>query len=147
MTTIIAALGLLLSPTPQVPPWWVSVAAPPAHVSAARADRGYDRPPIPSVFKAAPHTHAGLVAWLKTLRWPWAIIATCESVRDDSWRVTAKSWARGVFQFLPSTWARLGRTGDPAAASWRDQLDAAKELSAIDHGYGDWDCARIEGVS
>lgn len=100
----------------------------------------------PSTFVSAPHTHAGLVAWLATLRWPWQAIATCESVRDDSWRPGSRSWARGVFQFLPSTWRSLGRSGDPADASWRDQLAAAEELEARD-GLRAWDCARILGIA
>jgi resuscitation-promoting factor RpfB len=51
-----------------------------------------------------------------------------------------------VFQFLPSTWASLGLTGDPAAATWRQQLDAAVRLRARD-GLGAWDCARILGYT
>lgn len=107
------------------------------------------RPPAPrpyEVLRDAPHTHAGLAAWLDSLGWPWAGIGRCESLRDDSWPTSSSSWARGVFQFLPSTWHSLGLTGDPAAASWRDQLAAARRLRARD-GLGAWDCARILGYT
>lgn len=99
-----------------------------------------------SVFLDAPHTHAGLVAWLNVVGYPWKQIGTCESVRDDTWRVSSRSWARGVFQFLPSTWRSLGLSGDPAAASWRTQLWAAKLLAIRDGIRHSWVCARIVGV-
>jgi hypothetical protein len=105
------------------------------------------KPPArPSVYASAPHTAAGLKAWLATLRWPWGEIGTCESYRDGSWRESSTSWARGVFQFLPSTWRSLGLTGDPATYSWRFQLKAAERLRARD-GLGAWTCAKLLGLA
>lgn len=115
------------------------------HEMLVRASRNENRTPV-TLFDGAPHTHAGLKAWLGTLPYPWPEIATCESLRDDSWRESSPSMARGVFQFLRSTWRSLGLFGDPAAASWRDQYRAAKRLRARD-GINQWDCARITGVS
>jgi hypothetical protein len=128
------------------------VLAPTHRPAAAPADKPRNIIPgnIPAhrfdPFLDAPHTHAGLRAWLATLGWPWQGIGTCESLHDDSWRPASTSWARGVFQFLPSTWRSLGLTGDPAAASWRDQLHAARRLRARD-GLRAWDCARILGYT
>jgi Transglycosylase-like domain len=119
----------------------------PASVRASqipRASRSSVRMPLP-IFDVAPHTHAGLKAWVATLPYPWPQIIGCESLRDDSWREDSNSYARGVFQFLRSTWASLGLSGDPAAASWRDQYRAAVRLKARD-GIRAWDCARIMGV-
>ncbi len=103
-------------------------------------------PAAGTILQSAPHTHAGLVAWLAAVGYPWQQIATCESLRDDSWPEGSSSTARGVFQFLRSTWRSLGLPGDPAAASWRDQLAAAKRLRARD-GLRAWDCARTLGLA
>lgn len=114
--------------------------AAPARTPARTPARRFDP------FLDSPHTHAGLHAWLATLGWPWEGIGTCESLHDDSWRPGSSSWARGVFQFLPSTWRSLGLTGDPADASWVEQLHAARRLRARD-GLAAWDCARILGYT
>jgi hypothetical protein len=112
-----------------------------------RANRSEVRQPlVTSTYDSAPHTHAGLVAWSSALPYPWPQIIRCESLRDDSWRPGSSSMARGVFQFLRSTWSSLGLYGDPAEASWRDQYHAALRLRERD-GINSWDCARITGVS
>lgn len=97
-------------------------------------------------FTDAPHTQAGAEQFAASLPWPWPRIVHCESLRDGSWRVDAKSWARGLFQFLPSTWRSLGGYGDPAAASWREQFRMAVKLQHRD-GLRSWDCARMLGYA
>lgn len=102
--------------------------------------------PLPyNVFTDAPHTHAGLVAWTNALPYPWPTIIHCESLSDDSWRESSTSNARGVFQFLRSSWRLVGGYGDPAAASWREQYMRARLLRAL-YGIGSWSCARITGI-
>jgi hypothetical protein len=93
-----------------------------------------------------PHTTAGLRAFAASLGYPWQGIIICESLRDGSWRESSSSWARGIVQFLPSTWRSLGLRGDPAAASWAQQIAAARRLRARD-GLGAWSCARILGYA
>lgn len=92
----------------------------------------------------APHTQRGAEQFAGSLPWPWPGIIHCESLRDESWRPSANSWARGLFQFLPSTWRSLGGTGDPADASWREQYRMAIKLRLRD-GLASWDCAKILG--
>lgn len=89
-----------------------------------------------------PHTRQGLLAFAASLPYPWGPIIRCESAGDGSWRVTSSSRARGILQFLPSTWRSLGLTGDPASYSWRYQYAAALKLRARD-GISAWECARI----
>lgn len=133
---------------PPTPIRYVSVAPnhDPVHkpVVIARASRNSLRTPL-TLFDTAPHTHAGLVAWSKTLAWPWPTIIGCESLPDDSWREDSDSIARGPFQFLWSSWRLVGGTGDPAAASWREQYTRAKLLRKL-QGIGAWACARITGI-
>lgn len=80
----------------------------------------------------------------RSLPEPWRSIVRCESLGDGSWREGSSSRARGFFQFLRSTWRSLGLSGDPAAAPFGDQYDAARRLARRD-GLGAWDCARILG--
>jgi hypothetical protein len=96
----------------------------------------------PSVVESAPHTTEGLRAWLAAIPRPWGAIGRCESLGDGSWRRASRSHARGVFQFLPSTWRSLGLTGDPADYSWRFQLRQAERLAERDGLRHSWVCAR-----
>ena len=104
-------------------------------------------PPMPpkpayNVISDAPHTSAGLWDWLHAVGAPWTRIGLCESWRDGSWRASSDSPARGVFQMLPSTWASLGQTGDPASYSWRFQLHESEILAQRDGLEHSWVCAR-----
>ena len=56
-------------------------------------------------------------------------IAACESGGDPS-AVSADGTYRGLFQFDYGTWASVGGTGDPAAASVAEQYQRAAMLYA-----------------
>lgn len=73
---------------------------------------------------------------------PWPAVVRCESLNDGSWRVTSSSRARGLFQFLRSSWRLVGGHGDPAAASFGDQWSKAQALLRL-QGWSAWDCARM----
>jgi uncharacterized protein YabE (DUF348 family) len=66
----------------------------------------------------------------------WAALANCESGgRPDA--VSASGKYRGMYQFSTSTWAAVGGTGDPAAASADEQTFRAQQLYARS-GAGQW---------
>jgi uncharacterized protein YabE (DUF348 family) len=68
----------------------------------------------------------------------WAALAQCESGgRPDA--VSASGKYRGMYQFATSTWAGVGGTGDPAAASVEEQTMRAQMLYARS-GAGQWGC-------
>ena len=68
----------------------------------------------------------------------WAALAKCESGgRPDA--VSASGKYRGLYQFSLSTWASVGGTGDPAAASVAEQTMRAQMLYARS-GAGQWGC-------
>jgi uncharacterized protein YabE (DUF348 family) len=68
----------------------------------------------------------------------WAALAQCESGgRPDA--VSASGKYRGMYQFSTSTWASVGGTGDPAAASAEEQTMRAQMLYARS-GAGQWGC-------
>jgi uncharacterized protein YabE (DUF348 family) len=68
----------------------------------------------------------------------WAALAQCESGgRPDA--VSASGTYRGMYQFSRSTWASVGGTGDPAAASAEEQTTRAQMLYARS-GAGQWGC-------
>jgi hypothetical protein len=56
-----------------------------------------------------------------------AAIAQCESGGDPT-AVSADGTYRGMFQFDYGTWASVGGTGDPAAASVAEQVKRAEIL-------------------
>lgn len=63
-------------------------------------------------------------------------IAACESGGDPT-AVSPDGTYRGKYQFLPSTWASVGGSGDPAAAPEAEQdMRAAKLLAS--GGPGHW---------
>lgn len=63
-------------------------------------------------------------------------IAACESGGDPT-AVSPDGKYRGKYQFLPSTWASVGGSGDPAQASEAEQdMRAAKLLAS--GGPGHW---------
>ncbi|WP_369131756.1 ubiquitin-like domain-containing protein [Modestobacter sp. I12A-02662] len=66
----------------------------------------------------------------------WAALAKCESGgRPDA--VSASGTYRGMYQFSRSTWAAVGGSGDPAAASADEQTMRAQMLYARS-GAGQW---------
>jgi len=68
----------------------------------------------------------------------WAALAQCESGgRPDA--VSASGTYRGMYQFSRSTWASVGGSGDPAAASAEEQTMRAQMLYARS-GAGQWGC-------
>jgi uncharacterized protein YabE (DUF348 family) len=68
----------------------------------------------------------------------WAALAKCESGgRPDA--VSSSGTYRGMYQFSRSTWASVGGSGDPAAASADEQTMRAQMLYARS-GAGQWGC-------
>jgi uncharacterized protein YabE (DUF348 family) len=66
----------------------------------------------------------------------WAALAACESGgRPDA--VSASGKYRGMYQFSTSTWASVGGSGDPAAASAEEQTARAQMLYNRS-GAGQW---------
>lgn len=107
-----------------------------------------DCPPRPKVVhRVVPSvSHQSVTQFVASLPSPWPAIVRCESLRDDSWHTYSHSMARGLFQFLRSSWARMGGSGDPAAASWDEQYAMARKLARLE-GLRSWDCARMLGYA
>jgi uncharacterized protein YabE (DUF348 family) len=83
--------------------------------------------PAPAAAGGAPATADGL---------DWAALAACESGgRPDAVSSTGKY--RGMYQFSTTTWAGVGGSGDPAAASAAEQTLRAQMLYARG-GAGQW---------
>jgi uncharacterized protein YabE (DUF348 family) len=80
--------------------------------------------PAPS---AAPATADGL---------NWAALAACESGGRPN-AVSSSGTYRGMYQFSRGTWAAVGGSGDPAAASAAEQTTRAQMLYARS-GAGQW---------
>jgi len=70
----------------------------------------------------------------------WAALANCESGGRPN-AVSASGTYRGLYQFSRSTWAGVGGTGDPAAASADEQTYRA-QLLYNRSGAGQWGCGR-----
>ena len=68
----------------------------------------------------------------------WAALAQCESGGRPN-AVSASGKYRGLYQFSTSTWASVGGSGDPAAASAEEQTMRAQMLYARS-GAGQWGC-------
>ncbi len=66
----------------------------------------------------------------------WAALAACESGGRPN-AVSSSGTYRGMYQFSRSTWAAVGGTGDPAAASAEEQTARAQALYARS-GAGQW---------
>jgi resuscitation-promoting factor RpfB len=66
----------------------------------------------------------------------WAALAACESGGRPN-AVSASGKYRGMYQFSTSTWASVGGSGDPAAASAAEQTFRAQQLYARS-GAGQW---------
>ncbi|WP_029430868.1 resuscitation-promoting factor [Blastococcus sp. URHD0036] len=83
----------------------------------------------PAPVAAAPSTADGL---------NWAALARCESGGRPN-AVSASGRYRGLYQFSTATWASVGGSGDPAAASPEEQTMRAQMLYARS-GAGQWGC-------
>lgn len=127
------------------------------HVSLTVPDPPYKRKPVRHAVSVKhvtpkPTNVVGVVGtesvytFVDSLPQPWPRIVRCESLRDNSWHTYSRSMARGLFQFLRSTWRRMGGTGDPAAASWVEQYVMALKLERTE-GLRSWDCARMLGLA
>ncbi len=68
----------------------------------------------------------------------WAALAKCESGGRPN-AVSASGKYRGLYQFSTATWASVGGSGDPAAASPEEQTMRAQMLYARS-GAGQWGC-------
>ncbi|SDY69913.1 Uncharacterized conserved protein YabE, contains G5 and tandem DUF348 domains [Modestobacter sp. DSM 44400] len=68
----------------------------------------------------------------------WAALARCESGGRPN-AVSASGKYRGLYEFSTSTWASVGGSGDPAAASPEEQMMRAQALYARS-GAGQWGC-------
>ena len=68
----------------------------------------------------------------------WAALAACESGGRPN-AVSASGKYRGMYQFSRTTWAGVGGTGDPAAASVDEQTYRA-QLLYNRSGAGQWGC-------
>jgi uncharacterized protein YabE (DUF348 family) len=68
----------------------------------------------------------------------WAALARCESGGRPN-AVSASGRYRGLYQFSTTTWASVGGSGDPAAASPEEQTMRAQMLYARS-GAGQWGC-------
>ncbi|WP_338104950.1 ubiquitin-like domain-containing protein [Modestobacter muralis] len=68
----------------------------------------------------------------------WAALARCESGGRPN-AVSASGTYRGMYQFSRATWAGVGGSGDPAAASVEEQTMRAQMLYSRS-GAGQWGC-------
>ncbi|WP_169252981.1 resuscitation-promoting factor [Brevibacterium sp. 'Marine'] len=67
----------------------------------------------------------------------WYSVVECESNFNPR---ASNGTHFGLFQFLPSTWAAMGGSGNPSDASPQEQFQRAKKLQAQE-GWGQWACA------
>ncbi|MBO0896963.1 MULTISPECIES: transglycosylase family protein [Arthrobacter] len=75
----------------------------------------------------------------------WDALAQCES--GGNWGISTGNGFSGGLQFLPSTWAAYGGTGDPASASREQQIAVAERVLA-GQGWGAWPaCSAKLGLS
>lgn len=65
----------------------------------------------------------------------WDAIAQCES--GGNWHADTGNGEYGGLQFKPSTWARYGGVGNPAAASRAEQIAVANRVFA-EEGVEPW---------
>ena len=75
----------------------------------------------------------------------WDALAQCES--GGNWNINTGNGFSGGLQFLPSTWAAYGGTGDPSSASREEQIAVAERVLA-GQGWGAWPaCSAKLGLS
>jgi resuscitation-promoting factor RpfC len=74
----------------------------------------------------------------------WDAIAQCES--GGNWHANTGNGEYGGLQFKPSTWARYGGVGNPAAASRVQQIAVANRVFA-EEGVEPWPkCGKESGL-
>lgn len=74
----------------------------------------------------------------------WDAVAQCES--GGNWRANTGNGFYGGLQFKPTTWARYGGVGNPAAASREQQIAVANRVLA-DQGLDAWPkCGPASGL-
>ncbi len=74
----------------------------------------------------------------------WDAVAQCES--GGNWQANTGNGEYGGLQFKPSTWARYGGVGNPAAASREQQIAVADRVFA-DQGVEAWPkCGAASGL-
>jgi len=74
----------------------------------------------------------------------WDAIAQCES--GGNWHANTGNGEYGGLQFKPSTWARYGGVGNPAAASREQQIAVADRVLA-EQGLEAWPkCGTAAGL-
>ncbi len=74
----------------------------------------------------------------------WDAVAQCES--GGNWQANTGNGEYGGLQFKPSTWARYGGVGNPAAASREQQIAVANRVLA-DQGIVAWPkCGTASGL-
>jgi resuscitation-promoting factor RpfC len=74
----------------------------------------------------------------------WDAVAQCES--GGNWQANTGNGEYGGLQFKPSTWARYGGVGNPAAASREEQIAVANRVLA-DQGIEAWPkCGAASGL-
>lgn len=90
----------------------------------------------------APHPQVDVEARTANPQVPvWVALAACESGGDPT-AVSPSGRYRGLYQFDVTTWASVGGSGDPAAASASEQTLRAKRLQAA-RGWSPWPaCSR-----
>ncbi|OBG41944.1 Resuscitation-promoting factor RpfC [Mycobacterium alsense] len=74
----------------------------------------------------------------------WDAVAQCES--GGNWHANTGNGEYGGLQFKPSTWARYGGVGNPAAASREQQIAVANRVLE-DQGIEAWPkCGAASGL-
>ncbi|MCC9194737.1 LysM peptidoglycan-binding domain-containing protein [Arthrobacter sp. zg-Y916] len=77
----------------------------------------------------------GMAAPANAASMDWDALAQCES--GGNWSINTGNGFSGGLQFLPSTWAAFGGTGNPADASREEQIAVAERVLAA-QGPGAW---------
>src|SRR6201998_2177752 len=86
-------------------------------------------------FVAASLTSSSAVANAAPVAPNWDAVAQCES--GGNWHANTGNGEYGGLQVKPSTWARYGGVGNPAAASREEQIAVANRVFA-DQGVEPW---------
>lgn len=95
-------------------------------------------------FVAASLTSSTAVASAAPVAPNWDAVAQCES--GGNWQANTGNGEYGGLQFKPSTWARYGGVGNPAAASREEQIAVANRVLA-EQGIEAWPkCGTASGL-
>ncbi|MEB3981397.1 transglycosylase family protein [Mycobacterium sp. 663a-19] len=95
-------------------------------------------------FVAASLSFPAAVAGAAPVAPNWDAVAQCES--GGNWHANTGNGEYGGLQFKPSTWARYGGVGNPAAASREEQIAVANRVFA-EEGVEPWPkCGTASGL-